>query len=645
MVCNDERNCTRSAVSLLFRIDRSYVEQYVICLAPMTILVLTLGLNELKWVKTVFSKIPKASLSVLLGILIGLVAHFALDMGLEERGVAAMSKSHLLDLCFVLYMTDAAYTITSLNFVQQMVPILAFALCTSALSIGLTAAVLWAFFRDVYATTFLGWFLVAVIINAVDHSNLYSVLHEMHVMPSFLGFVVGEAVVCDAFSISIFYTLHRGFDAVSLPGVWVALALLLHPLIESVLGIIYGTFSVKLCKVMTGQISFMTPAVLLVFQALGYVNARFFGMGGMFTLLTCGGIQKRYGQANLDDNSKLLVHGVVHVGSYLAEMCVAIFVGLEFVAILESSGFHFKPIFLTVLCTILFRFSAVFWIGIAFNRLWMPYQVSTNEIFCMGYGSLRGTITYLLSVQLTLDDRPFLHSTLIAAVIYFALIHGPMSRLVTNLTVKQKPLKNQPLLSLTVEKVAEFTMNGMRSIKGLSLPSSLQLVLGRLDLDYLRPFLQRDLSAGNAFLQRLHKNESQFVKMFRDPSLMGIINYAQFLIETKKREPLETARKRPQAGDLKDRLQQVSMDMSLPEKTARLQNYFEGIRPENFKELNRKIRRRRRGEWRHRANFATLIVSPLFSAQIWQPSPKKECNFFAIKMSIWFLRNVTRAFP
>ena len=181
---------------------------------------------------------------------------------------------------------------------------------------------------------------MAMAMNALDHASAHRVFEGMKIAPNFVGFVIGEAVMCDAITATIvqvslrFQYVFSEWDR-SLKGAipWVVLTLIVHPLVEVLVGVLYGVVSVKLTKIMVSSSTrFKAPAVLLVFLALSYFNVRFFFLSGLTTLLTCASVQKRYGPSNLSTDAKMVVHSAVNVGAGLAQLCVCIFIGMDFVS-------------------------------------------------------------------------------------------------------------------------------------------------------------------------------------------------------------------------------------------------------------------------------------------------------------------------
>ena len=68
----------------LFKLDRLYVNQFVMVLAFMVIVTLTLVVNGVEGVQKLTTSIPRPTLSTLLGIATGVAAHVGFGVEMED---------------------------------------------------------------------------------------------------------------------------------------------------------------------------------------------------------------------------------------------------------------------------------------------------------------------------------------------------------------------------------------------------------------------------------------------------------------------------------------------------------------------------------------------------------------------------------
>ncbi len=415
-------------------------------LSAAAILVATLLAGKAAADRYALSALGESAVAILLGLLVGLVAHLSACADPAQTRVWPASLQFepafftLILLPPIIF--ESGYSLNHATFFKNLGAILTFAFAGTLVAWLVTAPALYfGLGGDVGLLTPMESAAFAALIVAVDPVATLAIFGKCNVNHALNSIVFGESVLNDAVAIVLFKTILQlgvetrigidgftGFDArVAFGTAGAFCAIFVGSL---VLGALAGALAALALK-MAALRELHEPAptevlVLVAFSYAGFILAEYSGLSGIVSSLSCGLTCAMYARRNLSHEGQHLMATTIKTLAYLSETVVFLLIGIGFwvyttgyfaapptsddwpavcrhpadaSVIADASPLNWPLVGLTVSMCLISRVFSVFGLAALINAARPPRRrIGLNEQSMMWLSGLRGAIALALAV-------------------------------------------------------------------------------------------------------------------------------------------------------------------------------------------------------------------------------------------------------
>jgi len=165
----------------------------------------------------------------------------------------------------------------------------------------------------------------AAVVSATDPVSVVALFKEIPVLGYFKAIIIGESLMNDAISISLYRTFSRTSSSGVLGPIFGFILLFLGSVI---LGFVFGwitAFIFRLFKSITAETQI---CILILFSYIAYLCAEFIGCSGIVAILFCGVCQALYTLPNMNQKTADAFRLIIQTLSFIAETVAFIYLGM-----------------------------------------------------------------------------------------------------------------------------------------------------------------------------------------------------------------------------------------------------------------------------------------------------------------------------
>jgi len=482
---------------------------YIVCMWILLASAMKVGYHHFHMYKV----LPESCILILFGILLGFTA-FEIESQtsstpvVENDAVVEKDASFSLDSnTFFFYLLppivlDAGYFMPNRAFFDNLGTILLYAVIGTlfnifAVGFGLFGMMKLGAVTLPEGTELLQLLIFATVVSAVDPVAVLAVFEEISVNQVLHIIVFGESLLNDAVTVVLYHMLEdfSVMSGIPTPGD-MAKGLVSFFVVAcggATVGVIWGILTGLLTK-FTSHVRIVEPLVIFGMAYFSYLVAELFHLSGIMAIVFCGITMKQYVEANISQKSHTTVKYFLKMTSNASETVIFALLGLSALDVHHhdwNGGF----VFFTLLFCLVFRFLGVILLTWLANRKRVVKMDRVSQ-FVMGYGGIRGAVTYSLVILLDgkhVKGRNMMITAAITLIFFTCFIQGvTIKPFVELLKVKRRAKRKPTLTEQMNEKLMDHVMAGMEDIAGFTGHHYLRDKFEHLDGKYLKPILLRE---------------------------------------------------------------------------------------------------------------------------------------------------------
>jgi len=236
------------------------------------------------------------------------------------------------------------------------------------------------------------------------------------------------------------------------------------------------------------------PLFIFGMAYFSYLVAELFHLSGIMAIVFCGITMKQYVEANISQKSHTTVKYFLKMASNASETIIFALLGLSTLDV-HHHEWNGSFVFFTLVFCLLFRFLGVIILTWFANKKRVVKMDRVSQ-FVMGYGGIRGAVTYSLVILLDgrhVKGRNMMITAAIALILFTCFIQGVTIKPFVELLKVKRRLKRKPTLTEQMnEKLMDHVMAGVEDIVGFTGHNNLRDKFEYFDGKYLRPILMRE---------------------------------------------------------------------------------------------------------------------------------------------------------
>eukprot|EP00117_Sycon_ciliatum_P014527 scpid37227/ scgid4286/ Sodium/hydrogen exchanger 3; Na(+)/H(+) exchanger 3; Solute carrier family 9 member 3 len=361
--------------------------------------------------------------------------------------------------------------------------------------------------------SFVECMLMGTMVAAVDPVAVLAIFDEVHVNLLLYILVFGESLLNDAVSVVLYRTaetfvkFENNEQAITADQIVLAIvSFFTISLGGTLIGVIWGMVASFITR-FTDHVRVIETLLVFVCGYLAYLSAEVFHFSGIMSAISCGVVMRHYLNPNVSAKSRTTIKYCLKMISSASETVVFMFLG--FASVTADFEWDTGLVLGTLAFALIFRFVGVFVLTWILNKHRME-RISFVDQFVMGYGGLRGAVSF--SLVLLLDEevvpgKNAIFTALFTLIMFTVFIQGTTVKpLVHRLHVKtyqpKKPSINEQLHS----KMMDHIVAGVEEIIGQQGEQVIIEWFSYYDKLYIQPILSRsDTEIVDTVLQRLEK--------------------------------------------------------------------------------------------------------------------------------------------
>ena len=330
------------------------------------------------------------------------------------------------------------------------------------------------------------------LLAAVDPVAVLAIFQEIGVNMKLYFLVFGESLLNDGVTVVIYNTMvtlsniaESGQTIEAMQYVFGILNFFTVFFGGLIIGMIFG-LATSLIVRFTKSTPEIEPMIIFSMSYLSYSFTEMVHWSGILSLIGCGIIQKRYAFFNISQKSYTTVKYAVKTMASFADTTIFVYLGI--VPFSETFEWHTGFILWSCLFAITFRFVSVFGLTTILNRF-RGNKISLKEQFIMGYGGIRGAVSFSLANILpsTNPFKPIFLSATIFVVFFTIFIQGGTIKYIVQqlrITRRNKIKGNRCIFDDINLRLIDNLMAGIESLLGEADDHILYLYLRRIDEKY-----------------------------------------------------------------------------------------------------------------------------------------------------------------
>uniref|UniRef100_A0A8R1HJ24 Sodium/hydrogen exchanger n=1 Tax=Caenorhabditis japonica TaxID=281687 RepID=A0A8R1HJ24_CAEJA len=489
--------------------------EIVLCLFFIVIGLFKLGYHHTRYTKKI---IPESCCLILIGIVLG----FFFIGDATHQSIKFLEFSSKVFFFYLLppIILESAYSLKDRAFIDNFGTIMLYAVLGTVLNIVFLAFCLLSLIFvgaiDNINLSVMDIFTFCSLVAAVDPVAVLAVFQEVGVNKMLYFMVFGESLFNDAVTI-VCYNLAIDFQSLTEFTLSDAVSGIVSFLLTSfgslVIGVVCGALSAYVTK-FTQDVRVVEPIFLFGMAYFAYLFSEMFHWSGIIALISCGLFQTHYSCGNISYKSFSSVMYITKVLSTLGESLIFIILGVMLVNEREWFWSEWHPLFslYSVILCVLVRFGVTFSLTYFVNQFTGGVRyISFQEQFIMGYGGLRGAVSFSLAFMIggNSEVKNTMLGATYAVILFTNIIQGSTIKLFVK-WLNIRLAKKEEHFRLFVEFNDGMVQNLSQGIEGVCGNKSTSIInkLSEFSKKYIRPILEKNYNA-NA------KKDGKLVEMDR----------------------------------------------------------------------------------------------------------------------------------
>ncbi|SCV05643.1 LANO_0H12002g1_1 [Lachancea nothofagi CBS 11611] len=382
-------------------------------------------------------------LSIFYGMVVGLIIR--LSPGHYIQDAVTFNSSYFFNILLPPIILNSGYELNQVNFFNNIVSILTFAIPGTFISAVVLGAILYlwtALGLEKVDISFVDALSVGATLSATDPVTILSIFNAYKVDPKLYTIIFGESLLNDAISIVMFETCQKfhGKPA-TFSSVFEGIGLFLMNFTVSLLiGVMIGVLVALLLKhTLIRRYPRIESCLVLMIAYESYFFSNGCHMSGIVSLLFCGITLKHYAYYNMSRRTQITIKYIFQLLAQLSENFIFIYLGLSLFTEVELV---YKPmlIIVTAISICVARWCAVFplsnfvnWLyrvkaqrsmGVYGNDAAIPDEIPYQYQMMTFWAGLRGAVGVALAMGLQGDFKFTLLATVLVVVVLTVIIFG-----------------------------------------------------------------------------------------------------------------------------------------------------------------------------------------------------------------------------
>lgn len=383
-------------------------------------------------------------LSIFYGMVVGLILR--MTPGHYIQSSVTFNSSYFFNILLPPIILNSGYELNQINFFNNMVSILIFAIpgtFISACVLGLILYIWTALGLESVNISFIDAMSVGATLSATDPVTILSIFNAYKVDPKLYTIIFGESLLNDAISIVMFETCQkfRGQPA-TVSSIFEGVGLFMMTFSVSLLiGVFIGILVALLLKhTHVRRFPQIESCIILLIAYQSYFFSNGCHMSGIVSLLFCGITLKHYAYYNMSRRTQLTIKYIFQLLARLSENFIFIYLGLELFTEVELV---YKPllIIVTAVSICIARWCAVFPLSRFINWIYrlkaqrssnttfgdnivIPDEIPYNYQVMTFWAGLRGAVGVALALGIQGEYKFTLLATVLVVVVLTVIVFG-----------------------------------------------------------------------------------------------------------------------------------------------------------------------------------------------------------------------------
>ncbi|PVD18453.1 hypothetical protein C0Q70_21002 [Pomacea canaliculata] len=474
---------------------------------------------------------------IVLGTAFGAIIHFS---QVSKELPELFSPHQFFVFLLPPIILESAFSLYDRTFSENLGTVLLFAvlgtiLACFLLGLSLYGLMLCGAMGDIEHISLVQILLFSSLIVAVDPVAVLAVFNEIGVNHVLYFIVFGESLLNDGVTVVLYKVMQVYNEMGTIPIAQIVLGIVKFVVVCAgglLIGVLAGIVTAVLTKY-TYHVRVVQPLVIYTMAYLGFLMAELFEVSGIISIIGCGLIQCHYAFHNISPKSRITVKYFTKVLASASEIIIFLFLGL--VMVHDDHEWHTGFVLWTLLLCLVYRFIIVFAMASLINRFdrMRVRRITTDEMFMIAYGGLRGAVAFSLAALLddkSLPMKQMFVTTTLSTIIFTVFVQGiTIKPLVTLLAIKLEPEKNQSMYCELNGHVTDHLMAGIEVVVGMHGRNHLREELDRLDVDYMQKWLvltpvNSDTQLHDFYEKIVMKEHYKHLKLCKAASMIGESN-------------------------------------------------------------------------------------------------------------------------
>ncbi|KAJ3039722.1 monovalent cation:H+ antiporter, CPA1 (nhx1) [Rhizophlyctis rosea] len=424
----------------------------LLLISLLLVILLTSYYLQLKKIRVIHETV----VSIVLGMVVGLVVHFAITKRVE--GIEQMlhfDHRYFFNLLLPPIILNSGYDMKRKSFFRNFGSILTFALLGTMISTIVIGFLVWVVIKflnavhwypvDPIEMVFLDCIVFGAILSSTDPVTILAIFHQLKVDPKLYAIIFGESILNDSVAIVLFETLGQFRDR------QLTFGNLLHGAATFVAiftgSVMVGIIIALICALMLKhsqlhQYPALEACIITLMAYASYLLSTGIQLSGIVSLLFCGITMKHYAYDNMSVRSRRTTKYMFRVLSQLSENFVFIYLG---VAVFTNTKevYAWGLIFFTLIICLVARYVSVVPLAMAINAISRRIhgtnrdEIPRNHQLMLWWAGLRGAIAFALSFQVSAKAGQIIRPViLVVCIVTVILLGGTTNLALTRLKIR-----------------------------------------------------------------------------------------------------------------------------------------------------------------------------------------------------------------
>jgi len=421
--------------------DLSHVHTVVTLTTGVFILLflIPLALKEPKYtaLAKITNLIPTSGILVILGMLSGVITHFAEDYfqsGFKPIIITAEVFQHVFIFPILLYCSYKLYNQDILR--QKNSAIVIFGVVGTMLNISLSASVIYSIVHQSSWMESMTWAQTTVFtssISVVDPLAIAAVFKSSEVgrfkgsfVLPFAAALFGYALAMEEFTASNVLAIF-GEDEGDIPfssWIYVPFSVLTRSMFGAFIGLTCGLISAAITRITSLKSEYFEMTITLGFALFGYILCVDFGFSYIWATIFCGLVQKRYTFMNMSPKSSMNTENFIFGISLICELSIYILVGYFVIHVDLSEVWDFALVSIVIIYII--RILVTVTLSLILNMFRLSAISFKWQLLI--FGGHRGPMSLAMVVAYMGPYHKLFKDTTLLVIVFSQIVDGIMAR-------------------------------------------------------------------------------------------------------------------------------------------------------------------------------------------------------------------------